>query len=341
MENKINIIDVSAQDFDVIVIQESYKRIVIVDFWAPWCGPCKTLGPIIEKFYGRWRWLVIYFGAAILSALASYVLNDAMSGGASGAIYGLVGASLVFGYKYRSELPERVSKALTSGLLPWVVFGIGIGFLDILPMDNAAHVGGLVSGGALALMMKSEAVADTRSKFSDLAMRALAGVLVGLTILTGVFWARDLQRCTTSEQQYLECYPQVAPALGFELCHDLVREDHMLGRLGLGQHNRRHARQYRRLEIGQGQAPGPVDPHQHVALVKGASGYESRRHPGHAPGDFRNELGFSAGHHRALRMYLQSNTSGCCLLDSYGNRDGLRGIRGEFRCGGHEGHGPE
>ncbi|MEC9398886.1 MAG: rhomboid family intramembrane serine protease [Myxococcota bacterium] len=176
-----------------------------------------VLGPIIEKFYGRWRWLVIYFGAAILSALASYVLNDAMSGGASGAIYGLVGASLVFGYKYRSELPERVSKALTSGMLPWVVFGIGIGFLDILPMDNAAHVGGLVSGGALALMMKSEAVADTRSKFSDLAMRALAGVLVGLTILTGVFWARDLQRCTTSEQQYLECYPQVAPALGFEL----------------------------------------------------------------------------------------------------------------------------
>lgn len=176
-----------------------------------------VLGPIIEKFYGRWRWLVIYFGAAILSALASYVLNDAMSGGASGAIYGLVGASLVFGYKYRSELPERVSKALTSGMLPWVVFGIGIGFLDILPMDNAAHVGGLVSGGVLALMMKSEAVADTRSKFSDLAMRALAGVLVGLTILTGVFWARDLQRCTTSEQQYLECYPQVAPALGFEL----------------------------------------------------------------------------------------------------------------------------
>jgi membrane associated rhomboid family serine protease len=176
-----------------------------------------VLGPIIEKFYGRWRWLVIYFGAAILSALASYVLNDAMSGGASGAIYGLVGASLVFGYKYRSELPERVSKALTSGMLPWVVFGIGIGFLDILPMDNAAHVGGLVSGGALALMMKSEAVADTRSKFSDLAMRALAGVLVGLTILTGVLWARDLQRCTTSEQQYLECYPQVAPALGFEL----------------------------------------------------------------------------------------------------------------------------
>lgn len=176
-----------------------------------------VLGPIIEKFYGRWRWLVIYFGAAILSALASYVLNDAMSGGASGAIYGLVGASLVFGYKYRSELPERVSKALTSGMLPWVVFGIGIGFLDILPMDNAAHVGGLVSGGALASMMKSEAVADTRSKFSDLTMRALAGVLVGLTILTGVLWARDLQRCTTSEQQYLECYPQVAPALGFEL----------------------------------------------------------------------------------------------------------------------------
>ena len=176
-----------------------------------------VLGPIIEKFYGRWRWLVIYFGAAIISSLASYFLNDAISGGASGAIYGLVGAALVFGYKYRSEIRERVSKALTSVMFPWVVFGIGIGFLDILPMDNAAHIGGLISGGVLALMMKSEAVAHTRSKFSELGVRGIAGALVGLTLLTGVFWAQNLQQCTTSEQQYLECYPQVAPALGFEL----------------------------------------------------------------------------------------------------------------------------
>lgn len=100
------------------------------------------IGSQIESFMGKTKYLIIYFFSIIAASLLSIVLNDYASVGASGAIFGLLGAMLYFGYHYRVYL----GGVIKSQIIPLIAINLIIGFLPDSSIDNWAHIGGLIGG---------------------------------------------------------------------------------------------------------------------------------------------------------------------------------------------------
>jgi len=105
-----------------------------------------VIGSQLESFLGKFKFLVVYLVSALCGGLMSLIFADGISAGASGAIFGLLGSLLYFGYNYRVYL----GGVIKSQIIPLIVLNLIVGF--ITPgIDNAAHIGGLL--GALGITM--------------------------------------------------------------------------------------------------------------------------------------------------------------------------------------------
>lgn len=99
------------------------------------------IGSQLENFFGKIKFLIIYLGSAILGNLMSLLFFDGISAGASGAIFGLLGALIYFGYHYRVYLGTVVK----SQIIPLILINLCLGFA-MSGINNAAHIGGLIGG---------------------------------------------------------------------------------------------------------------------------------------------------------------------------------------------------
>ncbi|GCE05529.1 rhomboid family intramembrane serine protease [Dictyobacter aurantiacus] len=104
-----------------------------------------VLGTFLERLVGHLRFLLIYVITGIISIIASFVFApDVISVGASGAIFGLVGAYSIFVLIHRRAFPRGGLMAL---LWLVIIIGINLGFGFMMAnVDNNAHLGGFISG---------------------------------------------------------------------------------------------------------------------------------------------------------------------------------------------------
>ena len=135
---------------------------LLVNMYSLW-----IVGPYVEKLYGSAKFVIFWVVTGIAGVVGSYLSvqprfasgglgrfifknTDVASAGASGALFGLVGVLFVFGIKFRRELPEGFRRAFGTGMLPIIIINLFIGFVGRGLIDNAAHLGGLLSGAAMA-----------------------------------------------------------------------------------------------------------------------------------------------------------------------------------------------
>jgi rhomboid protease GluP len=152
---------------------------LLMNTWAggSWCIP-------VERALGTWRFLLLYLVAGIGGGAAVVVFSDAVTAGASGAMFGIIGALLTIRYRqlptWKMFINDRGVRSTVAQIALWTVLGI-----VALPMSQAGHFGGLITGAAFlyALTMPRE-----QRKLGQL---GFAAAFVAFVLFAAQPWAKS------------------------------------------------------------------------------------------------------------------------------------------------------
>lgn len=166
-----------------------------LNMWALW-----NVGRITERLFGRWLFLAIYVSVGLLASVASLIWDPGLiSVGASGAVFGLIGAFLAFLSKRRLGVPAAVIRSHWLPTLAFTLFNLIDGFFQP-GIDNAAHVGGLLSGFVLGWILARPL--GQRAKF-PWQQGAVAAVFVACCFAAAIGQVSGLRKQITAPEQYM------------------------------------------------------------------------------------------------------------------------------------------
>jgi len=166
------------------------------------------IGPYVEKLYGSAKFVVFWVVTGIAGVVASYLTVrpslatgalgkflfkslDEPSAGASGALFGLVGVLFIFGIKFRRELPDGFKRAFGTGMIPIIMINLFIGYIGRGFIDNAAHLGGLLSGAGLAVVVQYRRPGERPSV--AILWRVLQAIAIAVVLLSFYKVARNFR----------------------------------------------------------------------------------------------------------------------------------------------------
>jgi membrane associated rhomboid family serine protease len=142
----------------------------------------RQLGPTAERLFGSLAFVGVYLLSALGGSIASlgwhaHMGQPTLSVGASGAIFGVMGATVGFALARRDAVPPRIYRSLLQSGVFFTVVNVGLG-LSLAVVDNAAHLGGLFVGLASGAALSRELPPAAQRPAAQVVAIMLAGIAV-------------------------------------------------------------------------------------------------------------------------------------------------------------------